>query len=434
MDSNRKITAKILYKILIAKESSKAVLSDFLYIPSIPSSADRKFILDLVKGVTERLPSLDFCIQKVSTVKLSKMETKVLLALRIGTYEILYTNHAPYAIVSECVSMIKETKNEKASRFVNGVLRHIEREKDSLLLSFPKAVSLSLPDFLYDSFLEWYGEEKTEKIGAYFLSPDSRKVSVRFLESRSSKDSFDESLKKDKVSYEISELSPNGYFLSVPSELSEIRAFSEHLLYIQDSASIYYIDTLFQMASLREGARILDSCASPGGKSIGLMDLCKKNDLQIHLTAADVSDKKVRFLSENFETLQMPIEVITKDATEYDSGFSERFDLLMADVPCSALGIIAGHPDIKYNVSSDSLTHIVSLQKEILSVQCRYVKKGGILAYSTCTINPWENTYQIASFLQENPNFRLLKEEQILPGDKSSDGFYFAILKKGTND
>ena len=208
------------------------------------------------------------------------------------------------------------------------------------------------------------------------------------------------------------------------------------MISVQDISSIYYIDKLHALLKdkLAYNIKVLDSCASPGGKSLAFLKAF--DEYNIDLFSCDKSYDKLIRLKENFDLTRNYIKynslnILENDATKTKESFIECFDVVMIDVPCSGLGIISKKPDIKYNFDKNKINNLLVIQNDILDINKDYVKVGGYLCYSTCTITKDENEYMINNFLINNKNFELTYKEQIISSDDTlSDGFYFSIMKR----
>jgi 16S rRNA (cytosine967-C5)-methyltransferase len=204
--------------------------------------------------------------------------------------------------------------------------------------------------------------------------------------------------------------------------ISAIDEFNNGLFYVQDYSS----QLVCYKSGIKETDNVLDVCAAPGGKALHASQLAANGTVE----ARDLTDAKVALINENIARIgQTNITAKAWDATVLDPAAENKYDVVIADLPCSGLGIIRKKPDIKYNQTEASLGELVQLQAKILENAARYVKAGGVLCYSTCTINKDENENQVANFLSSHSEFKMMESEQLLP-DKNHDGFFICVMKK----
>ena len=298
---------------------------------------------------------------------------------------------------------------------MNAVLRNLERNAKSIPLPDPESektgyysIVYSIPEWIVEVFTERFGEEEALRI----LRLSQREAPVSFWINRFNEDSYK----------------------TEGTDLKE--ALEKGRCYIQDASSMKAIDRMrLDLEKGREGTlKILDVCASPGGKSLYISNIMKES---AEYTLRDISAPKVRRINENIDRLGrrdfMKAEI--KDAAVYDPSDMEKYDIVIADVPCSGLGVLSRKPDIKYRVTRDDIEKLVSLQRKIIDVSSRYVRKEGLFIYSTCTLTEEENEGNVRYILKNHP-FGLETVEgggayglQILPGEKN-DGFFAAKLRK----
>ena len=318
------------------------------------------------------------------------------------------------------------------------------------------SVQYSIPEWLVDKMRSWYPEEITERIFRAFLQEPPLTVRINLL--RTTKEEVKTGLEAAGVKAADGHYTDNTLQLTGYNYLNRIRAFREGLITVQDESSVlqgYLIHP-------KPGDRMLDICAAPGGKSmqaaerLGLADPDRKRQPGSVL-ARDVSVSKVERIQENLERMQYSnIETQVWDAVQPDPSRKEQFDFVIADVPCSGLGVIGRKQDIKYRIRPEQLTELVNLQREILQQAVTYVKPGGMLVYSTCTIHPGENEEQVEWLTENYPlepeNLHQYLPETLvnevkdqpgteleqgyttlLPGLQSCDGFFMAAFRKKKN-
>lgn len=425
----------------------KAVLDKYGALPL----QVRAFYRRLTTGTIEYRLQLDEILDEVSRVKTRKMKPVIREILRMSLYQIFYMNAVPdSAAVNEAVRLAEKKGFHSLKGFVNGVLRAVVRQKDSLLkksdsnpiqdLSF----RTSMPEFLIQKWTAYLGFEETEKLCQDFLKERPLSVRVR----RKDPEAVFHALVERGISARQNAFLPDVLLLQKAGDLTRLPEFQEGTLYIQDPAGEIALQAVSR-EGMKEDALILDLCAAPGGKSILAADLFRK--AMIH--ARDLSPARLLRMEENLSRCHLPnIRIEERDAREEDPDFLEKADLVIADVPCSGYGDIGRKPEIRYRASAQQEEELVLLQREILEQAVSMLKPGGTLLFSTCTINPLENEENVR-WLKEN--FPLegtdlseslsglhlpkggasLKDGyvQILPRSIPgivSDGFFFAILKK----
>lgn len=429
-ENPREITLDILLTLERGEELShrliRAVLDKYDYL----EGRDKAFIKRLSEGSIERGLELDYLIGAFSSVPVHKMKPLIRCLLRMSAYQILYMDNVPdSAACNEAVKLAKKRGFARLSGFVNGVLRSISRQKE--VLPYPDgsnevetlSVRYSMPEWIVQMWLAAYGRERTGRILAGLLA--IHPVSLRFR-----MDLADEALAAAVAAIEAtgavltrSPLLPTIYLAEHVDNVSSLPGFLEGLFTVQDASSALAVEA----AGIRTGDTVLDICAAPGGKSMIAAELVGPSG---YVCSRDVSEEKVARIDENVLRLHAGnVHSEVWDATVRDPAWEEKADVVLADVPCSGLGILGKKRDIKYHVSPASLASLEELQKQILTASLGYVKKGGVLLYSTCTIHRAENE-DMVRWITENHPFTLDKERQLLPGEDATDGFYYARLRR----
>ena len=406
--SERELLLELLEKVFYEGEfihlALRKLFSDY---PGL-GNREKAFLTRSSHGILERYLQLDYVISLYSSVKLKKLKPVVLLSLRIAIYQLLFMDKIPeHAIVDEAVKSIKKRKLQGLVPFVNAVLRKIAGEKEEIkkkLASLPKedAVSLCLSPDILEVFLKDYGRERTIAMAEAFLQSDGG-FYIR-----------NESGEGERVSGNI---------------LEEER-FRSGAVTIQDFSS----QAVGKSLKLKEGALVLDCCSAPGGKACHIASLLKGSG---KVYARDAQKDKLRYIVENQKRLGLEnMEIEHWDARVLDKRFIQEgegiLDGVLCDAPCSGLGVIGRKPDIRLHFTKEALEELQSLQREILSTVQAYVKKGGQLLYSTCSLSFKENE-ENRDFILQNFPFTLIKEEKFMPG-KPSDGFYLALFQRKTED
>ncbi|MBE5919384.1 MAG: 16S rRNA (cytosine(967)-C(5))-methyltransferase RsmB [Pseudobutyrivibrio ruminis] len=416
----REISADTLIEILEHGQFShiylKAVLDKYGYL----EKSERAFITRLVNGTVEREIELDYIINSYSKTKVKKMKPLIRTIMRMGAFEIYYMDAVPdSATCNEYVKLAKKRGFAGLSGFVNGVLRNIARDKGNLNIT-DLSVKYSMPQWIVDKWNTDYGIDKTKEILKGFFEPEE--LCIRVNLSKITREELMNKLEAQDISVRICDSIPSALYIAGFNVITSIPEFNEGLFYIQDYSS----QLVPYKAGIKEDDKVIDLCAAPGGKALHASELAAKGTV----LARDLTEAKVAIINENIQRAGATnIKAEQYDATVFDESSENKYDVVIADLPCSGLGIIRKKPDIKYNQTEESLAELVMLQAKILENAARYVKAGGTLCYSTCTINKDENENQVENFLSSHKEFTIETMEQLLP-DKEHDGFFICVMKK----
>ena len=404
----------------------KQVLDKYQYL----DKKERAFITRVVNGTLERMIELDHIIHSFSKVKVNKMKPVIRMILRSGVYQIKYMDAVPdSAVCNESVKLAGKRGFTGLKGFVNGVLRNVSRNLAKV--EYPSrekdpegylSVRYSLPAWLAAQWIHEYSLEKAEEIGEGFFA--ERPLCVRCNTSRISREELAERLRREGVEATPDEEVPCALWLQGYDHVAGLPEFREGLFYVQDLSSMRAV----LWADPKEGDQVLDVCAAPGGKAIHVAEMLRGTGM---VEARDLTDYKVGLLEENIRRTGLAnIRAVKWDAALPDQEKEEKMDIVLADLPCSGLGVLGKKPDLRYKMTPEKEEELVRLQQKILSVAQAYVKPGGTLVYSTCTIHRAENEENTRWFLENHPKFRLRKERQLLPGADRGDGFYIAVMEK----
>lgn len=419
MVNTRKIAAKILIKIENDNAYSNLTLNSFFENVQI-SSQDKAFVTNLVYGVIERKITIDFILKKFVKTPLKKVADFTLANLRLAVYQIMFLDKIPEsAAVNEAVKLVKNSKESRNSGFVNAVLRSVLRE-DTLLPNTDSVADLSIvyscPQEIINSFVRDYGLENTKHILKESLKSAPLTVRVNTL-----KCSVNDFIQKIGVETEV--IKPQGaVILKKGISVSECNLYKNGYYFVEDAAS----QTAVTVLSPKAGERMLDMCAAPGGKSFASAILMENKG---EIISCDLYPHKAILIEKSVKRLGLDIiNPCVCDATQFNSDLGQ-FDCILCDVPCSGLGIIRRKPEIKYkNVNEfDSLP---DLQLKILCNAVNYLKKGGRILYSTCTLRKAENDDVVNTFLKNNTDFSLKYSHTFMPHTDGTDGFYCALLER----
>lgn len=384
---------------------------------------DRRFFTHIVIGVMEDRLYLDHIIDTLSR---RKIDEEVREVLRIGVYQLLRMNLPDYAAVNESIVLAKEIGAENAKGFVNGLLRSFIRGGKAV--PFPKAydrrlsVKYSHPLWLVQYWISLIGAEKTERL----LASNNQKppLTLRVNLSAISAEDYLELLRDAGIEAERTRWSDCGISVLAASgrKIQEFPGYDRGYFIVQDESSQLALESRLP----RKDDVCIDVCCSPGGKTTHLAQYAAK------VYGLDVSPQRLGVTMRNVMRmgLQKKVKLDIVDATKGVREFNDTADYVLVDAPCSALGTIRRNPDIKYNRQAGDIAKNARMQKIILKRAAQYVKSGGTLVYSTCTVTAEENELQVAKFLERHPDFALVAERQLLPCEHGTDGFYFAVMER----
>ncbi len=417
-----------------------ALLEKYDYI----EARDKALIKRLTEGTLERRIALDYCIDAFSKLPVLKMKPFIRELLRMSVYQLLFMEGIPdRAVCSEALRLAQKHSFASLKGFVNGILRNISRNKDTLIWpdresdrSAYLSVRYSMPLWFIEKWDREQGEERTETILRGLLEERTLTVRLRGGMSGQDREALQRELEKAGIEVLKDQTLACAWHLKNTEGLSRIPAFAEGKFTVQDVSSMLAA----LAAGIRPGDRVLDICAAPGGKTLFAAELAGDGG---RVLARDISAKRMERIEENLRRMRIStVTLENADALVYDERLEKSADVVLADLPCSGLGVIGRKPDIKYRVTPQTAESLPALQKEILKTVWRYVRPGGVLLYSTCTISRAENEEVREWFLQNAP-FRAdslrayLPDDftedtiergflQILPGFHAADGFFIA--------
>lgn len=428
--NERELVLGILLSVTRDEEYSHIAIQNVLTKYQYLEKSKRAFITRVSEGTLERMIELDYIINQFSKVKVSKMKPVIRNIMRLSVYQLKYMDSIPpSAACNEAVKLAERKGFRNLKGFVNGVLRNIARNLDAI--DYPKkeetpvaylSVRYSLPEWMVEDWVNCYGFEKTEEMAEAFLM--ETELSIRTNENKIKPEKLKERLEEEGVIVRNHETLPYAFYISGFDYLRALSSFQEGLFYVQDVSSMQ----VAELAAPKDGDYVIDVCAAPGGKSIHIAEKMHGTGM---VDARDLTPYKVNLMEENkmrCETKNMKVSCM--DARVLDENSIKKADIVVADLPCSGLGVLRKKKDIKYKMTPEKQKSLVLLQREILDVVWKYVKADGTLIYSTCTINQRENEENVAWFLKEHPTFSLKSMEQILPTKEGNDGFFLAKLKK----
>ena len=418
----------------------KDTLDSYLYL----DKSSRGFITRLYEGTIEKRLYLDYIIDGYSKTPVKKMKPVIMLLLEISVYQLFFMDRVPdSAAINEAVKLAKKRGLTGLSGFVNGVLRNIARNKENIALPDKNKdliqyleIKYSTPRNVVEYLIKDYGSEEAEAILEAF--EEKRPLVARATKNR---EELIKKLDAEGVRVSTDTIFPESLKILELDSLSYLESFEEGDFVLQDESSQF----IGKIVGLPKGARVLDLCAAPGGKSLLFAGMEEVDEI----ISCDITENKTELIEDNIRRIGTDkIRAMVNDASLYNPDFVDGFDLVICDLPCSGLGVMGRKRDIKYNVTEDKIRELAILQKKILENAVRYVKKGGRLIYSTCTMTKAENEENF-TFISEFKGFsavdfsdkirgyvdrykdgeRLVNEAKkgfirLIPGELGTDGFF----------
>lgn len=383
-------------------------------VKDLSDEKDRAFVTRLFYGVISKTTQFDYIISRLAPKKPKPVVTVV---LRMGLYMLRYMNTPAYATIDTQVELIKKLGKKELAGFVNALLR---RSQEIILPVSTGdkltdiSVNCSCPLWLVKKLSKQYGLDFTQN----FLSAqtDSR-VHVRVNTDKISEDAF-------SALVQGASKSAGGFY----ADYAKLKSVTPSLYTVQSLSSV--LATRFYAKGVEKGAKVLDTCAAPGGKAVYLASL-----LSADVTACDIHEHRVKLIRSYAERMGVKIKAIQNDATLFCEQFEGKFDLVVCDAPCSGIGVIHSKPDILLSRKPEDISELADLQYNVLSTSSKYVKAGGQLNYSTCTILKEENERVVQKFLQENEDFELVPVDgkdytYFFPHTDGCDGFFMAKIRR----
>ena len=446
-------TRKTVLELLIEWEKAggrfdlmlKGVLDKYNYM----DSRDKAFMSMLARGCVERRITLDYIIDMYADTDGKEIKPAIRNILRMGLFQVFYMEGiADHAACSESVLLAEEKGFKGLAPFVNGVMRAVLRDRDNIKWPALKdddkskkiyySVYYSMPIWIVGILMKQFGADETKAILESFLTQPGLSVRVNNISDTAL---IKKELDEAGVKYTESEYLP--YMLKVGGleGVSRLKSFADGKITVQDVSSALCTE----LSGIQPGDKVLDLCAAPGGKATHAAIKAGETG---YVTACDVSDDKVWLIEDNISRMGLNnIDAVVNDGTVFNKDFEEAFDVVICDAPCSGLGIMGRKPDIRYNASFDGINELAGLQKKILANAVRYVKKGGTLIFSTCTLTDTENIggreyilslpgmkaaelTNVPDALKGEPS---LKDGYLLlkPGIHKCDGFFISKYMKG---
>lgn len=441
--NSREIVLDMLLEILEEGKFSHTVLNQTLNKYQHLEKQERAFINRLCIGTVKRYLTLDYRINTVASLPVKKMKPLIRNLLRLSAYQIMYMDQIPVsAVCNEAVKLAKRRGFAKLSGFVNAVLRSIVRTNAEFTLpdkekepAYYLEIAYSVPSWLVKELLEQYPCDSVERMLSASLT--EKKTSIRCNLKKASPNQLKKQLQEEGVVVEDSGYLDYAFYIKDYDYLDKLKAFREGWFTVQDVSS----QLVCQVADIKENDFVVDICAAPGGKSLHAAEKAKT------VSARDLTEYKIHFIEENRNRLGLTnVEPLVWDATVFDPSIEQKADIVIADLPCSGLGVLGKKADIKYKLTQKQQKELVELQRKMLATVKDYVKSGGILIFSTCTVNKEENINNRDWFLQnfdfvaESLNPYLPKELQdentskgylqLLQGVHETDGFFLSRMRR----
>lgn len=442
--NEREIVLEVLLEITEHGMYSHIVLRDVLNKYQYLEKKERSFITRVTEGTLEHMMELDYILNQFSKVKVKKMKPVIRNILRSAVYQMKYMDSVPVsAACNEAVKLAVRKGFGNLRGFVNGVLRNVARNLDQIEYpTEPKqrlSIQYSMPEWILDLWLQEYDRNTVEQMLQTFqretpltIRCNKRIVSPKLLQ---------EHLETEGVTVNTHPYLDYAFQIAGFDYLGDLESFQNGEFSVQDISSML----VSELANPKRGDYVIDVCAAPGGKSL---HMAEKLEGSGHVEARDLTEYKVGLIQENILRTGLDnVEAVQKDALVFDENSVKKADVVLADLPCSGLGVLAKKTDLKYKATKEGADSLAKMQREMLENVQAYVKEGGKLVYSTCTINPAENMENVHWFLETYPEFELMDIHdllcdalqndvvengciQLLPGIHQSDGFFLACMKK----
>ena len=444
--NEREIVLSVLMEITENGQYSHIVLRDVLSKYQYLEKRERAFITRVTEGTLEHMIEIDYILDQFSKVKVKKMKPVIRNLLRSAVYQLKYMDSVPdRAVCSESVKLAVRKGFSGLRGYVNGVLRSIARGLDEVKYPEEGAQALSVryscPEWIVRLWQKYYEDDVIEAMLTDFQT--EKPTAVRCCLNRVRPEELVRRLEEEGVKAEAHPYLPYAFLISGYDHLEGLQSFREGLFTVQDVSSML----VGELSGVKAGDYVIDVCAAPGGKALHAAEkLLLAGNGSGHVEARDLTERKVELIRANIERMGLEnVSAVCMDASVPDEASAGKADVVIADLPCSGLGVLGKKPDLRYRADPEGIRSLIELQRQIINCAKAYVKPGGALIYSTCTVNPEENTENVYWFLEENPGFELddireklcpeLKDSvtekgciQLLPGIHRCDGFFIARL------
>lgn len=439
----REIAAEALMQIMTEGAYNHMALRRLLKQNGVMSAQERAFVTEVVNGTLRNLYWIDYHINAVSKTKTEKMKPWILSVLRSAVYQILFLDVPDRAACDEAVKLAGVRGYRALSGFVNGVLRAVVREKQNITLPQENtaeylSILYSHPLWLVKMWIAYYGYTQTALLcEANNAAPD---VTIRVNTQQIQAKDLMQKLENAGVFVTKGNLWENALHLRHTADMRKMEFFTEGYFHVQDESS----QTAAEIVAPQKGEKILDLCAAPGGKSFTMAELMEDTG---EIVSCDIYTHKVAQIQEGAARLGLTcIQAKERDACQAIEAEFAYYDKVLADVPCSGLGLLRKKPDIRLKKDGSEIDALLPIQRDILAQAANYVKPGGVLVYSTCTLCRKENEKNVEWFLQQHTDFTMddfstlvppdLQEQAktgmltLFPHQHQTDGFFIARLRK----
>lgn len=422
----RAFAAQAIGSVLDQGQSLSAVLPTFG--PQI-SDKDRALLQEMCFGVMRTLPQLEWFIQQLMNKVLTGKQRILHYLIMVGIYQLVYTRIPPHAALGETVNGAIALKRPQLKGLINGVLRQFQRQQEQLVeQSHHRDCYYLHPQWLLKRLQQAYPQQWRQIVDANNQRPP---MWLRVNRSHHSRDEYLVLLDKASIPAYEHPVYPDAICLERPQAVTNLPGFKQGWVSVQDASAQHSVELL----APQNGEHILDLCCAPGGKTTHILETAPK----AKVLAVDVDETRLKRVHDNLQRLNQHAEVKCGDGRypkQWANGCS--FDRILLDAPCSATGVIRRHPDIKWLRRDADIQELAVLQQEIIAAVWPYLKTGGVMVYATCSVLPEENSEQIAHFLKDHANAKIINHdsnvcavgEQYLPHLQGGDGFYYAKLIK----
>lgn len=441
MANARELALQTLTDILIDGAYSNHALSEQIEKNEL-TVQDKNFMTELVYGTLQHEQLLNFYVTPFFN---GKVKAWVRILIQMTLYQMLFLDSVPeHAAISEAVKIAKKRGGQFNGKLVNAILREMTRTPLPSLDTIKDeaerlAVETSHPLWLIKLWSKQFGWEKTIQMAR--ANNERVNVTIRVNGVRGTREELKQKLESEGITCEYGNLSQDALVI-LKGNVIKTKAFEQGWFYVQDESSMLVARAL----KPKHHSKVLDTCSAPGGKTTHVADLMRQTGT---VYAHDVYEHKIKLIEDNVKRLGLTNVVATlQDATTLNERYeSDSFDAVLVDAPCSGLGILRRHPEVKITKQPSDLDEIMMIQKKILNTVAPLVKVGGTLVYSTCTVNRKENDKMVEQFLAQHPEYELdptlvnrlpevLHQQtkngmvQLFPGDYQTDGFFIACLKR----
>lgn len=457
--NSRAVAAQLLTKVIVEETHIDTLLSEYVAASAAKQSrnirnSDKPFIQELCFGVLRYYFRLEFIAQQLLKKQFATKDTDIYILVLIGLYQLIYLDTAEFAAVNECVNAAKQLKKIWAANLINAVLRNFLRQKEALLNSVTNnlVANYSHPQWLIDEIQIAWPEYWQTILAANNQKPP---LTLRVNQQKTSREEYLKKLLSPVITTTAKQSSPDNTQITIPNtarndELAKTCLFSQHGIILNKPQTVTALpgfnegeisvqDEAAQFAAtlleLKPGQTVLDCCAAPGGKTCHILE----TEPSAQLTAVDNNAQRVERIHENLQRLNLTAEVIVDDALQIAKNISLKFDRILLDAPCSAIGVIRRHPEIKILRKKANLKKLAQLQLQLLTALWPLLKPNGIFLYATCSILPQENDDIIEQFLKTHSDAKniFIDASWGISGKLGryclppvTDGFYYAKLRK----